>query len=69
MMAKDLDPKPRDFTDTAVMHGRSDWELYLGIKEGGPPVGLSTEMTAWEDTLTEEEMVNVALFIRQFAPM
>jgi mono/diheme cytochrome c family protein len=69
LMAKDLDPKPRDFTNTAEMHERSDWVIFLGIKEGGLPVGLSSEMTAWEDTLTDEEMHNVSLFIREFAPL
>ena len=66
-MARDLDPKPRDFTDREVMSKRSDWEIYLGIKEGGDPVGLSDQMTAWEDTLSEEEMMDVAVYIRQFA--
>ena len=66
-MAKDLDPKPRDFTDQEVMGKRSDWEIYLGIKEGGAPVGLSDQMTSWEDTLTDDEIRNVAAFIRTFA--
>jgi len=66
-MARDLEIKPRNFTDKEVMLGRTDWEIYLGIKEGGKPVGLSEQMTAWEDTLTEEEMLDVAVFIRQFA--
>ena len=66
-MAQDLEIKPRDFTDKEVMLTRTDWEIYLGIKEGGSPVGLSEQMTAWEDTLTDEEMLDVAVFIRQFA--
>ncbi len=66
-MAKDLEIKPRDFTDKEVMLKRTDWEIYLGIKEGGAPVGLSEQMTAWEDALMEEEMLNVAVFLRQFA--
>ncbi len=65
-MAKDLEIKPRNFTDEEVMRERSDWQIYLGIKEGGAPVGLSEQMTAWEDTLTEDEMLDVATFIRQF---
>jgi len=66
-MAADLQIKPRDFTDAEVMLTRTDWEIFLGIKEGGAPVGLSEQMTAWEDTLTEEEIRDVAVFIRQFA--
>jgi len=67
LMAKDLDPKPRNFTDTERMSKRSDWQIFLGIKEGGAAVGLSEEMTSWKDTLTEQEMRNVAAYIRQFA--
>jgi len=66
LMAKDLNPKPRDFTDKAQMEKRSDWQLFLGIKEGGPAVGLSEQMTAWKDSLTEQEMRDVAVYIRQF---
>ena len=66
-MSGDLDPKPRDFTNAEDMGKRSDWELFLGIKEGGAPLGLSDQMTAWEDTLTEQEMRDVAVYIRQFA--
>lgn len=67
IMARDLEPKPRDFTDREVMSKRSDWEIYLGIREGGDPVGLSDQMTAWEDTLSEEEIMDVAAYLRQFA--
>jgi len=67
LMAKDLDPKPRDFTDKAHMAKRSDWQIFLGIKEGGAAVGLSEEMTAWKDSLTEQEMRDVASYIRQFS--
>ncbi len=67
LMAKDLNPKPRDFTDQARMGKRSDWQVFLGIKEGGPAVGLSEQMTGWKDTLNEQEMRDVAAYIRQFA--
>ena len=67
IMAPDLDPKPRDFTDAARMGSRSGWQVFLGIKEGGPAVGLSEQMAGWEDTLIEPEMRDVAAYIRQFA--
>jgi mono/diheme cytochrome c family protein len=67
LMAKDLNPKPADFTDKVRMEKRSDWQLFLGIKAGGPAVGLSEQMTGWKDTLTEQEMRDVAAYIRQFA--
>ena len=65
--AKDLDPKPADFTDEESMSELSDWELFLGIRDGGKPFGLSDQMTAWKGTLEEEDMHDVAVFIRQFA--
>lgn len=67
LMAKDLDPKPRDFTDGERMAKRTDWQIFLGIKEGGPAVGLSEQMTGWKDTLNEQEIRDVAAYIRQFA--
>ena len=67
LMARNLDPKPRDFTNKEDMAKRSDWEIYLGIKEGGSAVGLSDEMAPWGDTLTDDEIRAVAVYIRQFA--
>jgi len=67
VMAKDLTPKPADFTDKARMGARSDWQVYLGIKKGGLAVGLSPLMTPWKDTLNEQEIHDVAVYIRAFA--
>lgn len=66
LMAKDLTPKPANFTDPDRMSKVSDWEIFIGIKEGGKPVGLSDQMTAWKDTLDEQEMLDVGTFIRGF---
>jgi mono/diheme cytochrome c family protein len=67
LMAKDLDTKPRDFTDKNRMGQRTDYQIFLGIKEGGAAVELSEQMTGWKDTLNEQEMRDVAAYIRQFA--
>ncbi|HHN74235.1 MAG TPA: c-type cytochrome [Acidobacteria bacterium] len=67
IMAKDLDPKPRDFTDKERMSKRSDWQIYQGIKEGGSAVGLSDKMAPWGDTLEDDEILAVGAYIRQFA--
>lgn len=67
IMAADLDPKPADFTDKKRMAELSDWVLYLGIRDGGKPLGLSDQMTSWKSTLEDEEIHDVATFIRQFS--
>ena len=67
MMAADLKPKPTDFTHPG-MNERSDWELFVGVREGGAALGLSDKMTPWKDTLTKQEVHDVLTFIRTFAP-
>ena|SRR5947199_6796374 len=34
-MAETMKPKPIDFTDKALVDKRSDWELYLVVRDGG----------------------------------
>ena len=49
------------------MKTRSDWRIYMTIKEGGGAVGLSTLMPSWKEALAEEQILQVAAFIRQFS--
>jgi len=65
LMAKDLKVKPRDFTHPANA-SRTDWQLFIAIKQGGKPLGLSDKMTPWKDTLTDREIRDVAAYIRTF---
>lgn len=64
--APTLPTSPRNFTDAAYMKTRSDWRLYLTISEGGGAVGLSSAMPSWKDALAEEQILQVAAFIRTF---
>src|SRR4051794_31941749 len=43
-MAETLDPKPVDFTNKSLVARRSDWQLYLVARDGGPALGLSSKM-------------------------
>ena len=59
-----LNPKPRNYTDCAVMGKKSDGELFKVIKEGGPAVGLSPLMVAFGSQLSDKEIWDVIAFIR-----
>lgn len=59
-----LNPKPRNYTDCAVMSKKSDAELFKVIKEGGPAVGLSPLMAPFGSQLNDKEVRDVVAFIR-----
>jgi len=60
-----LNPKPRDFTDKAIMATIPDSEVFKAIKEGGAAVGKSPMMIAWGMLLKEDQQIHdVAAFVR-----
>jgi mono/diheme cytochrome c family protein len=59
-----LNPKPRNYTDCAVMSKKSDAELFKVIKEGGVAAGLSPLMVAFGSQLSDKEIWDVIAFIR-----
>ena len=65
--AATLAADPRNFTDREYMKTRSDWRIYMTIREGGEAVGLSSVMPSWKDAVAEEQILEVAAYIRQFA--
>jgi mono/diheme cytochrome c family protein len=62
-----LDPKPRKFSDKAVMDSVSDAEMVTVIKEGGPAIGKSMFMVSWKAVLNDEQVKDVATYIRTLA--
>lgn len=58
--------EPMDFTDCkeASLEPDTDWEL--AIAQGGPAVGLSSEMPAFGDTLSPEQVHGFVEHIRTF---
>lgn len=66
-MAEGLDPKPKDLTDRAVLAKRSDWEVYLVIRDGGKALGLSPQMFASKSLLKDQEIRDVAAYVRSLA--
>lgn len=61
-----LNPKPRDFTDKALMSAMTDEHIIKVITEGGPAVGKSPFMTAWKALLKEDQIKDVAAYVRTF---
>lgn len=61
------DPPPRDLTDPDALKTASDWELYQVVLNGGQVLGLSQKMLPWKDTLEDEEILDVATYVRSLA--
>ncbi len=65
VMAKFLDTRPKDFTNVEYMETRTDQQLYTSIAEGGAAVGLSDKMAPWKHVLSEQEMKDLTLYVRE----
>jgi mono/diheme cytochrome c family protein len=61
-----LSPKPRDFADCAVMGKIPDATIVKAIKEGGAAVGISRDMPAWGEALSDKKIDALAAYVRTF---
>lgn len=61
-----LSPKPRNFTDCAVMSKISDATIIKAIKDGGASVGVSKDMPAWGEELSDQKISALAAYVRTF---
>lgn len=61
-----LNPKPKDFTDCKSMAKESDETLFKIIKGGSQSVGRSPMMPAWGGALTDQQIKELATYIRSF---
>ncbi len=61
-----LSPKPRDFTDCALMAKIPDATIIKAITSGGASVGLSRDMPAWGEALNDKKIHALAAFVRTF---
>jgi len=66
--AYNLDPKPRDLSDTAFQGSRTDEEIAEVIRLGGGAAGLSGNMPPWGRTLTERKIGYLITRIRAMKP-
>ncbi len=62
---KDLDVKPRNYTDKALMERIPDGQLFWIICYGSDPD--TTEMKGYKKKLSEEQMWSLVHYIRSFA--
>jgi mono/diheme cytochrome c family protein len=62
--AYNLDPKPRDFTDSAAMSRLTDERILLTIEGGGRSVNRSPLMPSWGGRLVPAEMRYVLAYVR-----
>jgi cytochrome c oxidase cbb3-type subunit 3 len=67
-LAAGLDPKPTDFTAPGAFAKRSDWEIYLAIRDGGQAIGLSPKMLGWGKLLSDQEIRDASAYVRSLAP-
>ena len=58
--------EPMDFTDCKVTTPEPDADWDRAIAKGGPGVGLSPQMPAFEDSLTPEQISGFVSHIRGF---
>ena len=61
------DPPARDFRTPGLLASRSDWEIYVVIRDGGTALGLSPKMLGWQKILTDQEIRDTAAFVRTLA--
>jgi mono/diheme cytochrome c family protein len=66
-IADSMDPRPTDFTNGGRMAQRSDWEVYVTVRDGGKAAGLSPKMFAWNRLLTDQEIRDVSAYVRSLS--
>ena len=66
--AYNLDPKPRDFTDVALMHSLTDERIFRVISGGGRSVNKSPLMPSWGGRLQKDEINYLVTYVRSFCP-
>ncbi len=64
MLADMLDVKPRDLSDVEFMTSVPDEHLFKVIKDGGASVGLTENMTPFNEQMSDEEIINVIAYLR-----
>ena len=58
--------KPRDFSNCALMSKITDATIFNAIKNGGASVGVSKDMPAWGEGLSDQQIHDLATYVRSF---
>ena len=64
--AFNLDPHPRDLSDSAFQKSKKDTDFADAIRRGGAGVGLSPLMPPWGHTLSQRQIAEVVAYLRTF---
>jgi mono/diheme cytochrome c family protein len=64
VLAESLDIKPRNLSDATFTSSKSDAHLFKVIKEGGVSVGLSENMTPFNEILSDQEIRKLVAYLR-----
>ncbi len=59
-------PRPTNFTNSNLMALKSDWELFLVVRDGAMKMGLSHVMAPYKEILSEEQIKDVVFYIKHF---
>ncbi len=62
-----LKPPARDLRDRDRMDRRSDWEIFVVIRDGGKKYGMSPQMIPWGSMLSEQELQDLTAFVRSLS--
>ncbi len=65
--AVNLDPKPANLADGAMMADLSDGYLYWRVSKGGAIEPFNSAMPAWEQTFTEDQRWQLVSFVRSLS--
>ena len=66
-VAKTLETRPARHSDRASMAALSDDELFSVIKDGGPAIGKSPQMAAWGESLSDDTIRDLVVYVRTLA--
>lgn len=65
--ARSVTVRPANFTNAREMAKVPDREIYLAIRDGGVSIGRSAQMLAFRGILKEQEILDVATFVRSLS--
>lgn len=64
--AFNLDPKPRNFSDSDYMSNFSDDRLFETISQGGRGINKSVMMPSWKSVLKDYQVIYLVSYLRLF---
>lgn len=64
-LSEHLNPNPGNLQER--LDERSDWEVFLTVRDGGKAIGLSPVMVGFGERLSEQELTDVVAYTRELA--